>query len=94
MVAQEAGTGCPLERCEFMKTSMQTSFACPATEAVIEFDLPSDEQACRELWPHSLQIQCPACGEIHETPFRDAYVTAVMRQFPCVPQDLKAAPLQ
>ena len=77
-----------------MKQGMQATFACPLTEQVIEFDLPSDERAVVALWPHPIQIDCPMCDEVHQTGFRDLYVRALMEQFTCLPCDVKAASVQ
>ena len=73
---------------------MQTTFICPDTNSVLEFELPSDETAIATLWSHPLSIRCPVCEAIHEASFKDAYVNGVMAQFRCLPEDLKEAKLQ
>jgi hypothetical protein len=70
---------------------MQTEFTCPATGASLAFELQSDEDSVATLWMQSLRIQCPVCEGVHETGYRDAYVTGLMAQFRCIPADVKQA---
>jgi hypothetical protein len=68
---------------------MQTEFTCPATGASLAFELQSDDDSIVELWLRPLRIQCPVCEGVHETGYRDAYLTGLMAQFSCMPADLK-----
>lgn len=74
--------------------TVQTAFTCPNTDAVLEFDLPSDDRALLALWPRPLKIHCPACEAVHETCYKDAYVHGIMASFNCLPLDIKRARLQ
>jgi hypothetical protein len=73
------------------RTTMQTEFTCPTTGASLAFELQSDEASVAQLWMHSLHIQCPVCEGVHETEYRDVYVTGLMAQFRCIPADVKQA---
>jgi hypothetical protein len=70
---------------------MQTEFTCPATGTSLAFELQSDEDSVALLWMQSLRIECPVCAGVHETGYRDVYVTGLMAQFRCIPADLKQA---
>ena len=73
---------------------MQTTFTCPNTDAVLELELPNDDRTILALWPHPLRIECPACEAVHQTSFKDAYVSGVMATFSCLPVDMKEPRLQ
>jgi hypothetical protein len=70
---------------------MQTEFTCPTTGASLAFELQSDEDSVVQLWMHSLRIECPVCAGVHETEYRDVYLTGLMAQFRCIPADVKQA---
>jgi hypothetical protein len=73
---------------------VQTTFICPQTSAALNFDLPADDAALPELWSKPLKINCPVCGAIHTTAYRNAYIIGVMSEFHCIPADVKAARVQ
>ena len=70
---------------------MQTEFTCPATGASLAFELQSDEDSVALLWTKAVRIACPVCESVHETHYRDVYVTGLMAQFRCIPADVKQA---
>jgi hypothetical protein len=73
---------------------MQTTFICPATGAELQFELPADEPARKVLWNHAFEVKCPVCEGLHEVSYREAYVSAAMSEFACLPTDLKTGRLQ
>ena len=68
-----------------------SEFTCPATGASLAFELQSDDHSVVELWLRPLRIQCPVCEGVHETGYRDAYMTGLMAQFSGMPADMKQA---
>jgi hypothetical protein len=73
---------------------VQTQITCPATGAQLSFDLKSDEDTIVTLWQSPVRIQCPICESIHVTRYRDVYVKRLMKEFVCLPVDVKEAQLQ
>jgi hypothetical protein len=68
---------------------VQTQIICPSTGASLSFDIPSDEESIARMWDRPLRIACPVCNGVHETGFRQVYVTGLMDQFQCLPADFK-----
>ena len=70
---------------------MQTQFTCPSTGANLAFDIPSDEDTITRMWQEALHIHCPVCEDLHETGYKQVYLTGLMDQFQCLPADVKEA---
>jgi len=72
---------------------VQTEFTCPSTGAQLAFDLPSDERTIVRMWLEPISLRCPVCNALHETGYRDVYLTGLMSEFKCLPADVKQARL-
>lgn len=57
---------------------MRISFECPATAAPIALDLKDDRQTVLEGWNRPVRVNCPHCGGLHMTRYRDVYVEGVL----------------
>ena len=84
-----------LENVDFQRrNAVQTNFVCPDYEIAVAFDLPCDPRALDQMWSSAIQLHCPICGGTHEMTYRDAYVTASMSEFSCLPFDVSRGHLQ
>ena len=72
---------------------MQTTIACPATGAILEFELPDDDSTLLELWQHEISLACPECGELHGVLYRRAYAAGVLAAVRCQRVDAGSAAL-
>ena len=68
---------------------MQITLKCPQDGVVVTLELPSDAGALADLWSKSIMVECPMCGGSHIVPFRAAYVSDMMNQFECIPDDVR-----
>lgn len=53
-------------------------FTCPVSGKSFEHDVPGNATALKDLWSRQLRLSCPHCPEVHDFPFRAAYVRAVL----------------
>lgn len=53
-------------------------FACPVTGKNFDHDVPGNAATLKDLWSRQLMLRCPHCPEVHDFPFRAAYVRAVL----------------
>ena len=67
--------------------ALQTTIACPATGATLEFELPDDDQTLLKLWQHEIRVGCPECGDLHGVLYRRAYAAGVLAAVRCEPVD-------
>jgi|tagenome__1003787_1003787.scaffolds.fasta_scaffold17483026_1 hypothetical protein len=72
---------------------MQATFTCPVLGGELEFELPEDEAFRDAAWTQTVDLSCPICDGIHSLKFRDAYVSASLAEFTCLPADVLKAPL-
>jgi hypothetical protein len=47
-------------------------FVCPKTHQQVDIGVTSDIGTLLRIRSRTLQAQCPACGETHKWPIRDA----------------------
>jgi hypothetical protein len=73
---------------------MQTRYTCPQTKIHVGIELPADTRSREERWFTPLVIACPACNQLHEADYPQAYRVGVMAEFVCLPADIQDAPLQ
>ena len=73
---------------------MQTYYTCPDTNVNISINLPVHPDDREKYWFEPLVFACAACGQLHNTDYKDAYRVGVMSEFECLPVDIQEAQLQ
>lgn len=57
-------------------------FVCPTTEREIDSGVESEIGTLLRIRQQKVRVLCPACGERHDWPVRDAFLTRASRSGP------------
>jgi hypothetical protein len=56
-------------------------FICPNTKQRASTGIETDARTLQMSWSKKLKINCPHCGEVHESSIRDVYVDGALDEY-------------
>lgn len=60
-----SGKTCYFLEMHLRRVIMRTSFRCPTTAELVNFNLKDDAKSVRGGWSKHAELLCPHCGRLH-----------------------------
>jgi hypothetical protein len=60
------------------ETFTKLQYTCTETGEPSVYEVRADAATLKDLWSRTLPVTCAQCRQIHQVPFRQAYVQAVI----------------